>query len=299
MLKSLGYVAGSGGGGELDQPGLPDPRDRVQLYERLQLVLRTPNLPYERTSAAVAEVVAADPGNPFAWQTLATLAYRAGRLAEGARAFRRALELDPDRPAVRQNYGKLLRDMDRLPESEKELRLALQQSDAKDGRTRASLAETLIRLGKTDEAAPLVDEAIRIEPKDPEALAAQGRLFAAQGRLEDAARSLGAAAESGNADSRIELARIYVRGGDYARAREAVGAVLSANPGHPWALAVMGQALVLQGARDEGLSLLRRAEAARPRRPEAWLSLAEGFEAAKDPAAAARCRHAAQALRAG
>ena len=298
MLKSLGYVGGSGGGGDLDQPGLPDPRERVHLYERLQVILRAQNVPPERTTAAAREIVEADPGNPFAYTTLATLAYRAGRLAEASRAFRRALELDPDRPAVRQNYGKLLRDMDRLQESEKELRLALQQTDAQDGRTRSSLAETLIRVGKTDEAAPLVADALRLEPKDPDALAAQGRLFAAQGRLEDAARSLGAAAESGNADARIELARLYVRSGDYARARQSVGDVLSANPGHPWALAVMGQALVLQGQREEGLRLLRRAEAARPRRPEAWLSLAEGFEAARDPSAASRCRHAAQALRA-
>ena len=85
---------------------------------------------------------------------------------------------------------------------------------------------------------------------------------------------------------------------EYDRARSEVGTVLTKNPGHPWALAVLGQALVLQGERDEGLTMLRRAEAARPRRPEAWLSLAEGFEAAKDAVAASRCRQAAQALRA-
>jgi tetratricopeptide (TPR) repeat protein len=189
--------------------------------------------------------------------------------------------------------------MDRLDESEKELRLALEQTDAQDERARSSLAETLIRLGKNDEAARLIAEALRIEPKDPESLAAQGRLFAAQGRLEDAAASLGAAAERGDPDSRIELARVYLRLRDYDRARSEIGNVLTRNPGHPWALAVLGQALVLQGQRDEGLSMLRRAEAARPRRPEAWLSLAEGFEAAKDAAAASRCRQAAQALRAG
>ena len=297
-LRSLGYVGGSGGGGDLDQPGLPDPRDFVQLYERLQVILRGTNIPFDRASAAAAEIAAADPGNPFAYTTLATVAYRAGRLGEAARAFHRALELDPDRPAVRQNYGKLLRDMDRLPDSEKELRLALGQTDAQDERARSSLAETLIRLGKNDEAGRLVAEALRIEPKDPEVLAAQGRLFAAQGRLEDAATSLGAAAERGDADSRIELARVYVRLRDYDRARAEIGTVLNTSPGHPWALAVLGQALVLQGQRDEGLSILRRAEAAHPRRPEAWLSLAEGFEAAKDAAGASRCRQAAQALRA-
>jgi arylsulfatase A-like enzyme/Flp pilus assembly protein TadD len=299
MLKSLGYVGGSGGGGDLDQPGLPDPRDRVHLYERLQVILRAQNMPLERASAEALEIAEADPGNPFAYTTLATLAYRAGRLADAARAFHRALELDPERPAVRQNYGKLLRDMDRLNDSEKELRLALEQTDAQDARARSSLAETLIRLGKNDEAARFVADALRIEPKDPDALGAQGRLFVAQGRLEEAATSLGAAAEKGDADSRIELARIYLRLRDYDRARAEVGTVLTRNPGHPWALAVLGQALVLQGERDEGLTMLRRAEAARPRRPEAWLSLAEGFEAAKDAAAASRCRQAAQALRAG
>jgi predicted Zn-dependent protease len=110
-------------------------------------------------------------------------------------------------------------------------------------------------------------------------------------------KSLGAAADSGDTDARIDLARLYVRMGDLARAREEAGAVVTANPGHPWALAVLGQAVVLEGHRDEGLALLRRAEAARPRRPEAWLSLAEGFDAAKDRLAAARCRQAAQALR--
>ena len=35
-LRSLGYAAGGGGGGRLDEPGLPDPRRLVPLYERLE-----------------------------------------------------------------------------------------------------------------------------------------------------------------------------------------------------------------------------------------------------------------------
>ena len=105
------------------------------------------------------------------------------------------------------------------------------------------------------------------------------------------------AADSGDTDARIDLARVYVRMGDLGRAREAADAVIAANPGHPWALAVLGRISILDGRREEGLALLRRAEAARPRRPEAWLSLAEGFDAAGDRAAAGRCRQAAQALR--
>jgi arylsulfatase A-like enzyme/tetratricopeptide (TPR) repeat protein len=295
-LKSLGYVGGSGGGGELDEPGLPDPRDRVQFYERLQIILRAQNIPLPQASAEAMAIAEADPGNPFAQTTVASLAYRAGRLSVAARAYHQALELDPDRPAVRENYGKLLRDMDRLEESEKELRLALEQTDASDRRTRTSLAETLILVGKTEEAGRLIGDLLRTEPQDPDALAAQGRMLAAQGKLQEAVKSLAAAAESGDTDARIDLARVYARLGDLARARETAGAVLATNPGHPWALAVLGQVAIKEGHREEGLALLHRAEAARPRRSEAWKSLAEGFDAAKDVAAAARCRQAARAL---
>ncbi len=296
QLKSLGYVGGSGGAGSLDEPGLPDPRDRVELYDRLQVVLRAQNIPLDRATDEAAAIAAQDPGNPFAHSTVASLAYRRGRLAEAEAAYRRSLALDPDQAGVRQNYGKLLRDMDRLPDSERELRAALAQTDADDVRTRASLAQTLALLGKNEEALHLVADALRIEPHDPESLAVKGRLSEAAGRFADAEASLSAAADGGDVDARIELARFHLRRGEAAKARSDAERVLSAQAGHPWALAVLGQAQVLEGRRDLGLATLRRAEALHPRRPEAWSSLADGFAAAQDQAAAARCRAAARAL---
>ena len=207
ILRSLGYVGGSGGGGELDQPGLPDPRDRIDLYERLQALSHPQNIPLDRATVEAAEIARQDPDNPFAHDTVASLAYRAGRLGEAARAFRRALDLDPDRPAVRQNYGRLLRDMDRLDDSEKELRLAVAQTDTDDARTRASLALTLVLVGKTTGGRRARGrEPLRIEPNDPEALVARARVKAAKGKTEEAVASFRAAAAGGEPDARIELA---------------------------------------------------------------------------------------------
>ena len=55
-------------------------------------------------------------------------------------------------------------------------------------------------------------------------------------------------------------------------------------------MAVIGTALVKEGQRAAGVDYLNRAFAAGPRRPVVWESLAEGFDAANDPARAAACR---------
>ena len=60
-----------------------------------------------------------------------------------------------------------------------------------------------------------------------------------------------------------------------------------------------GHALILEGRRDEGLRALEAALAARPRRPDAWRSLAAAFEAAGDARQAAACRREATAIAKG
>jgi arylsulfatase A-like enzyme/Tfp pilus assembly protein PilF len=296
-LRSLGYAAGSGGNGPLDDPGLPDPRTHVAFYDRLQAasVARGPNL-----AGAFDEVKAItklDPNNPFAFGTLASMAYRFGSLGEAATAFARALELDPDRPGVRQNYGKLLRELERYDESEKELRLALAQADEDDPRTRVSLAETLIARGQLDEAGRLIDAVLTAEAHHPEALAAKGRLLVREGRAREAVKYFDEASAGSDPEPYIELAEAALTAGDRAKARSAVDEALRRSPSHPWALAVTGRLLIADGQRAPGLGYLRRALAAGPRRPAVWRSLAAGFEAAGDSAQASYCsRRAAEAV---
>src|SRR6185436_8945911 len=104
-LRSLGYTAGSGGSGLLDDPSLPDPRTHVELYDRLQAATVAQGPALAAAFEEVQRITKLDPGNPFAFGTLASMAYRHGSLPIAADAFARALALDPDRPGVRQNYG--------------------------------------------------------------------------------------------------------------------------------------------------------------------------------------------------
>ncbi len=295
-LRSLGYTAGSGGSGPLDDPSLPDPRTHVELYDRLQAatVAQGPALAaafeeVQRITQARSRAIRSPSARSRRWPT-GTAACESPR-----DAFARALALDPDRPGVRQNYGKLLRELERYADSERELRLAVAQSDD-DSRTRISLAETLVASRKNGEAEQLVDAVLAKEPSQPEALAVKGRLLAAQGRAKDALPYFEKAAVASDPESFIALARAYLAAGELAKARDAAGEALRKSPAHPWAMAVMGTALVKEGQRAAGVDYLNRAFAAGPRRPVVWESLAEGFDAANDPARAAACRKQAAAL---
>jgi arylsulfatase A-like enzyme/Tfp pilus assembly protein PilF len=295
-LRSLGYTAGSGGSGSLDQPDLPDPRTHVRLYERVQALTLASGPAADRAIGELIAITGADPGNPHAHYTLGNMAYRHGRLGLAEKALARTMELDPDRPGMRLTYGHLLRDLGRLTQSEHQLRIAVEQTTADDVRTRASLAETLIAEGKLDETESMLRAAQALEPNHLDVLRALGLLRVKQGRAAEGIPYLEKAGAGRDPEPWIEVARVRLDQGDPLAALSAVQQALSRNPGHPWALAVDGHALVLSGRRAEGLETLRRAVVAGPRRPEVWLSLAQAFEAAGDARQAAACRRDATAI---
>ena len=295
-LRSLGYTAGSGGGGALDDPRLPDPRTHVEYYDRLQLATAAQGPAISRAVEDVRAITRLDPENPFAFGTFAVLAYRYGPLPMAAAAFARTLELDPDRPGVRQNYGKLLRELEQYADSERELRIALEQTTADDARTRVNLAETLVAERKIEEAEALISDVLAREPRNGEALGAKGRLLIEQGRARDGLKYLEDATSVSDPETFIEVARGHLTAGDAVKARDAAAEALRRNPGHPYAMALLGHSLVLDGQRAAGMEYLQRAISASPRRPVVWKALAAGLEAAGNAPLAADCRRKAAAI---
>jgi choline-sulfatase len=296
-LRSLGYAGGSGGAGSLDEPGLPDPRAYVHIYERVWRAMGAFGGAVPPALADMEAVVAVDPGNPFAHFALGHLAYRDGRLGTAARVFARGLELDPERLGTRLPFGRLLREMGRLEESERQLRIAVEQTSSDDDRTRIALAETLTARGSTDEAGRIIEAVLARTPNDEEALAVKGRLLVVEGRPAEAVPYFERAGGGPEVEPWVELGELYLRLGQPARARESAERALARVPGHPWALAVAGRALIQEQRRADGLGALRSALARRPRRPEGWLSLARAFEEAGQRQDAALCRRKAEESR--
>ena len=138
-LKSLGYVGGSGGGGDLD---LAWPARSARPGSRSTSGCRSP--PTRRTCLSSAPgrrrrrsrrttPATRSPSRPRPPWPIGPAGSPTPRAPSAARR-----SWTPSVPPSARIYGKLLRDMDRLEESEKELRLALGQTDAQDARTRSS-----------------------------------------------------------------------------------------------------------------------------------------------------------------
>src|SRR5262249_54871789 len=230
--------------GALDEPGLPDARTNVKLYERIQAATRAQGTAaIEQAFAELVAITRADPGNPYAHYSLANLAYHDGRLALAAKAYARTMELDPDRPAMRATYGRLLRDMGHLPEAERQLRIAVGQTTEEDVGTRMALADTLVDLGETKEAASLIDAALRRDPGHVDAIRSKGRLLVATGQGAEGFPLLEKAASGADPEPWIEIARFRLEAKDPKAGLAAADEAVSRNPAHPWALAEKGQAL--------------------------------------------------------
>lgn len=295
-LRSLGYTGGGGGGaGALDIDGLPDPQARIADYEKLQVLLADGVRAPEHIEEA-RTIVAKDPGNPFAAFALGSVGYQAGFFATARRAFERSLELDPDRPNIRLQLGRLLRDSGLMAASEKEHRIAVELSGPSDIRARASFALTLVRVGKLDEAESVLNELRAKSPDHPEVLASLGHLRLAHGDVATGLELLARAVLPGDDDSAIALGAARLAAGDAAGAGEAVWPVLDRTAAHPWATALLGQARVASGARDEGFNLLLAAARAKPRRPGAWRAIAQGFGSLGEAALARKATEEADAI---
>ena len=219
------------------------------------------------------------------------MAYRHGSLSVAAQAFARALELDPDRPGVRQNYGKLLRELERYADSERELRLAAAQSEDDRAHARQPGRDAGRANGRTREAAHAARcRAGARNRRNPEALGVKGRLLAGAGQGAGGAAVL----REGDRDVRSGAvhrarARLSRRRRRWQGARHGGRGAAQERPGirGRWRSSAPRWSATASAPPASRVSRLLRRAGRRAAAPDGVASLAEGFEAANDPARAA------------
>ncbi len=80
-LESLGYVASSQ---KKNPGGLPDPKDRVEVFDRMQELL-SPEVPAERQAQGLREILALEPDNILAQKRIAAVARPRRAIGRGGR----------------------------------------------------------------------------------------------------------------------------------------------------------------------------------------------------------------------
>jgi predicted Zn-dependent protease len=117
-----------------------------------------------------------------------------------------------------------------------------------------------------------------------------GRLLASRGARAEAFAYYRAGTRDDEPEPWIEVAELHLSANDAARAVAAVNHALERSPAHPWALAVLGRALLMEGRRAEAEVVLAKALRVTPRTHDAWAGLARAFDAAGNKGLAATCR---------
>ena len=134
--------------------------------------------------------------------------------------FQAAVKADPKMPNVHFGYGYLLWRLLKFDEAEQEFQAEL-ANDSEHAQALTYLGDTEIRLDHRDKALPLLEHAVRVDPKAALAHLDLGVVYGDQGRKDEALRELLAAAKLSPEDQNVHwrLGRFYQAEGRKAEAK--------------------------------------------------------------------------------
>jgi arylsulfatase A-like enzyme/Tfp pilus assembly protein PilF len=296
-LRSLGYAA-AGGESAPEGASLPDPKDRLHLWTRLEEVILhqgAGDLP--KAIAAALEVLEEDPTNLLALELLANARSSSGERDEAIEIYRRILDIDASRPLSHVLFGNLLWQSGDLTGAEKSFLAALER-DPDFARAHRRLGELYFTRGETEKAlasfgraAELADEDVETRLGIARSLKASGDLNAAMKELETLQRRnpqnpevlaeyAGTLAQQGDVDRALSL---LAAGPDHHDIHYTSSVILRLRDRMPDALAELERALTLEPAsavalHDRGVLLSRMG-----RLPEAVSSLSKALESLDTP----------------
>ncbi|MGZ2412024.1 tetratricopeptide (TPR) repeat protein [Sphingomonas sp. F9_3S_D5_B_2] len=197
-----------GGTGELDRQASEIRNSLINFGRRQPQVFLTMFGEAERSAdqPAIRDlmdiVVEADVNSPVVVHKVAPKMQAIGLVREALELVDSQLERTPDNVLMLGRRARLLLALHRHAEVVDPLR-RLQQAEPENGWARLTLARTVERLGRLDEALEEVDALLALTPTDAHALALKSRLLAKLGHHELAIQSALAAREAGGNDPAV------------------------------------------------------------------------------------------------
>ncbi len=291
-LRSLGYAA-TGGERARDGTDLPDPKDRLHLWTKLEEVIVQKGAgDLAKAIESALAVLEEDPANLLALELLAGARAEAGEREEAIAIYRRILEIDASRPLSHVLFGNLLWQAGDLRGAEESFRAALDR-DPDYARAHRRLGELYFTRGENENALASFGRAAELAGEDVEArlgiarsLKASGDMVSAMKELEDLharnpqnpevlAEYAGTLAQQREGDRALAL---LAAGPDHHDIHYTTSVILRSRDRMPEALAELERALALEprsavALHDKGVLLSRMG-----RLPEAVTALGKALE---------------------
>jgi superkiller protein 3 len=160
------------------------------------------------------KAVEIDAKNPEAWYFLGRAYYTKSRLPEAKAAFERALELRPNDARAENNLGLVLESEARPSEAIEAYKKAIawqQKSEVRSEQPYLNLGGLLVDQDRTEEALPILEEAVRLAPANSVCRTKLGIAFLRTSRFDKAQIQLEEAAkiDPENAAIHFQLGKLY------------------------------------------------------------------------------------------
>lgn len=153
-LRALGYVGMTSPVQGSALPGLPDPKDKVQVLERYRAAVALVRRGrFDEALANFRAIVAENPRMADVWSEIGGLALRLGRSQEALQAYTRLVEVAPHDPTALISVADTLLQLGRIDEARAQASLAAETIPATEPRWRAKAHQTLamVALARRDE----------------------------------------------------------------------------------------------------------------------------------------------------
>lgn len=222
-LKSLGYAAVSGGGSPtLSNRNLPDPKDRIQMYELVsEAIADSQQGRYEASIAKLQAALKVESASLPVHYLLALNYYRQGDFPQAIAGFRRVLEWQPDYALANYYlglaYGKAGQSEQAVAAFQRTLEL-----DPTNFAAAFNLGVTYLQQGRVQESVAAFQQSVTIYPDYAAGYAALGEVLLHQGQVEQALPALRKAVDlaPNNARARQTLIKALRARGLHAEAQE-------------------------------------------------------------------------------
>lgn len=278
-LAALGYVGAFNGPVNADPLTLPDPKDKIELFNLLTSA-REDSLDEKPDSAIkkFQQALAADPGIVDAHFMLGNEYFRQDKYEQAVEEFKKALELKPDYDFAMINLANTYRKMGRIKDALSGFEYFLAKNP-ENTQVLYHIGEIYLSIGEPDKALDFLNRALKVDPETSWVFCGMGVAYL-QKKENAKARELFEKALAENPEinmAHFNLAQLDESDGDLAGAEKEYQTELKIYPKNFKAHFNLGRQYMEQGRLQDGIEHLKSTVDLAPEFALGYLFLAQAY----------------------